>query len=156
MDFEPIVEAPRIMDERIFQPEPMGLRMRLTSLPLPQRFQFQAEQGVFYVDFSHFAVKRLEEVEAVFAEARRRLQEIGYRVPAIVNYDEFELDGDLLDLWADRVAQLAAEHYTTVVRYAASAFTRASLAHTLKGHGLQPNMFGDLGRAQAQLPGDVA
>jgi propionate CoA-transferase len=70
-------------------------------------------------------------------------------VPAIVNYDEFHLDDDLLDDWADRVAQLSERHYTTVTRYASNAFVRASLAQTLRAHGVAPNVFRNVDGAQA-------
>jgi hypothetical protein len=56
-------------------------------------------------------------VTAIFDEAQRQLRAIGRKVPAIVNHDEFELDGDLMELWAGHVAQLAERHYTTVVTF---------------------------------------
>ena len=152
MGFAPIIDGtPALMDPRLFQAEPLALRDRLTALPLPERFRWHAEQGVFYIDFSHLAVRRADELGAVFDEAERHLAVIGRKVPAIVNYDEFQLDTELLDTWADRVAELAARHYTQVVRYAGNAFVRASLAHTLRAHGLTPNVYGSEGAAQQGL-----
>jgi propionate CoA-transferase len=142
MDFAPIVDTPpKAMDARIFRPEPMGLRAILTAVPLASRFRFNAEQDVFYVDFSRFAVKRAEDIEAIHDEAARQLSAIGHKVPAIVNYDEFQLDGDLLDEWADMVARLCERYYTQVTRYASNAFVRASLAQSLSAHGVKPNVY---------------
>jgi len=148
MDFAPIVEkAPKLMDARIFREDTMGLRAILTAVPLAARFHFQPEQGVFYVDFSRFTVKRAEDIEAIYTEAARQLEAIGHKVPAIVNYDEFQLDGDLLDEWADMVARLCERYYTQVTRYASNAFVRASLAQSLSAHGVKPNVFRDAGGA---------
>jgi propionate CoA-transferase len=153
MDFEPVIDAPpRRMDERIFRPDAMALRAELTSLALAERFRFHPEQGVFYVDFSRLRVKRAEDVVAIFDEADRQLAPLGRKVPAVVNYDDFELDDELMDLWADQVARVADAHYTTVVRYAANAFVRAGLAHTLAEHGLKPNMYASAASAQSHLP----
>ncbi len=153
MHFTPVINGtPTLMDETLFRPETIGLRDRLTRLPIAERLHFHAEQGVFYIDFSHLRVRSAAEVDALFDETERQLAEVGRRVPAIVNYDEFELDGDLLDLWADRVAACAARHYTHVVRYAGNAFVRASLAHTLREHGLAPNLYGSAEAAERGLP----
>ncbi|MBW2594520.1 MAG: acyl CoA:acetate/3-ketoacid CoA transferase [Deltaproteobacteria bacterium] len=37
MDFKPIIKAPRLMDERIFAPEPMGLEDNFQGMPLEDR-----------------------------------------------------------------------------------------------------------------------
>ncbi len=142
MDFTPVMPgAPKLMDARIFAPEPMGLRAILTAVPLSARLQYNPAQGVFYVDFSRFTVKRADEIEAIHDAVARQLEPIGHKVPAIVNYDEFQLDEDLLDEWADMVARLCERYYTTVTRYASNAFVRASLAQSLSAHGVTPNVF---------------
>jgi propionate CoA-transferase len=152
MDFAPILRGtPRTMDARIFEPGTMGLREHLTALPMPERFRWHAEQGVFYVDFSRLTVRHADEVQAIFEEAARHLEPLGRKVPAIVNYDEFALDETLHDAWADMVVALQSRYYTTVTRYAGNAFVRASLAHTLAAHGLRPNLYGDERTARSHL-----
>ena len=37
MDFNPIIKKPRLMDERIFNPEPMGLEGNFQDMPLEDR-----------------------------------------------------------------------------------------------------------------------
>jgi len=141
MEFAPVLlGAPKPMDPRIFLPDTMGLRATLTAVPLSARLHYNELQGVFYVDFSRFTVKRADEIEAIHDEAARQLEPLGHKVPAIVNYDEFQLDEDLLDEWADMVARLSERYYTTVTRYASNAFVRASLAQSLSARGLTPNV----------------
>ena len=58
MDFTPIIKgSPRLMDARIFRPEPMGLKDDLLTLTLEERLTYDAEENLFFVNFEGFAVK---------------------------------------------------------------------------------------------------
>ncbi len=63
MDFKPIVKQPRIMDARIFLPEPMGLRDDLLVLPLESRLSYDRQQNLFFVNFEGYAVRDLEQID---------------------------------------------------------------------------------------------
>jgi propionate CoA-transferase len=68
MDFHPVMKAPpRLMDERIFRPEPMGLREELLSLPLDERFTYDAQHQVFYVNFEGLTVKTHDDMQRIQA-----------------------------------------------------------------------------------------
>src|SRR5262249_55688047 len=50
MDFRPALrESLRLMDERIFRPEPLQLRDDLLRLPLEERFLYDPQQGLFFI-----------------------------------------------------------------------------------------------------------
>lgn len=143
MGFAPILRgAPAWMDARIFDPAGMGLRAELTALPVAERLRFNEAQGVLYIDFSRLTIRRQEEIDAVRDGVARLLAPLGRKVPVIVNYDDFQLDESLHDAWADMVVGLATRYYTQVTRYASNAFVRAALAHTLRAHGMEPNVHG--------------
>src|ERR1700730_16037275 len=58
MDFKPIVrETPDVMDSRIFREEPMGLRDHMLSMPLDQRFTYDPQQNLFFVNFERFPLR---------------------------------------------------------------------------------------------------
>ena len=60
MDFRPAVREPLpAMDPRIFRPQSMGLRDDLLRVPLEQRFVYDPQQNVLFVNLSHFTVKTL-------------------------------------------------------------------------------------------------
>ena len=42
-----------IMDERIFRPEPMGLRDDMLSIPMDSRFTLDAERGIFFINWGY-------------------------------------------------------------------------------------------------------
>jgi len=54
--------SPRLMDARIFRPEPMGLKEDLLTLTLDERLTYDAEENLFFVNFEGFAVKTAQEV----------------------------------------------------------------------------------------------
>jgi hypothetical protein len=63
------------MDSRIFRPQSMGLRDDLLRVPLEQRFVYDPQQNVLFVNLSHFTVKTLVRVwpfrAGLGVEARR-------------------------------------------------------------------------------------
>jgi propionate CoA-transferase len=66
MDFRPTIKGPpRLMDARIFQPEPMGLKEDLLTLTLAERLTYDAEENLFLVNFEGYAVKTSQQVEDI-------------------------------------------------------------------------------------------
>ena len=73
MDFKPIVKQPRIMDARIFLPDPMGLRDDLLVLPLESRLSYDRQQNLFFVNFEGYAVRDLEQIDRIEQAVREHL-----------------------------------------------------------------------------------
>jgi len=142
MDFEPL-RAKRLqtMDPRLFQAEPIGLRQALESLPLADRFQYDAAAGVLFINFAGLAIRRESDLAGIEAAVQQRCGPLGRRVPAVVNYDGFTIAHDLMDAYAELVHRLTERYYTRVTRYTSSAFLRLSLAHSLEAHHVPPEMF---------------
>src|SRR5215212_2912965 len=97
------------MDSRIFRPQSMGLRDNLLRVPLEQRFVYDSQQNVLFVNLSHFTVKTLEDVEQIRTTVAQRLSPLDKKVYAIVNYDGFRIDPDLIDPYFDRVKMVWGE-----------------------------------------------
>ena len=74
MDFAPIIkDTPRLMDERIFRPEPMGLKEDLLTLTLEERLTYDAAENLFFVNFEGYAVQTGQEVEVSKMRWKRSL-----------------------------------------------------------------------------------
>ena len=72
MGFAPIVDGtPRLMDPRIFRPEPMDLRNDLIAVPLAERFSYDAQQNTFFINFERLSIRSLADVEAIRTSSRR-------------------------------------------------------------------------------------
>jgi len=63
MDFMPIIkESVRLMDERIFRLEPMGLREDLLTLTLEERLIYDPSENLFFVNFEGHSIKTRQDI----------------------------------------------------------------------------------------------
>jgi propionate CoA-transferase len=152
MDFKPIIrQEPELMDARIFRPEPMGLRDDLLSIPLDQRFTYDPQQNLFFVNFERFAVRSREQIRAIVKTVEQKLAPVGHRVYAIVNYDNFSILPELLDEYSQAVAGLVDRFYSGVSRYTTSGFLRMKLGEALEKRGVAPHIFESAAEARSDL-----
>lgn len=151
MDFKPIVRRTRLMDERIFRDQPMQLRHQLLAVPLAQRFSYDPQQDLFFVNLEGHAVNRMADVTAIQAEVEKHLGILGKKVRAIVNYDNFTIMPDLLEAYSDMVQGLMQRVYAGVTRYTTSSFLRAKLGDALEQRAVAPYIFESSDEAQAHL-----
>src|SRR4030095_10126568 len=63
MDFEPIVNAPRIMEGSIFATGRMGLRDRMLETPFEERFSYDARLRMLFIDLRQLAIKSQRDIE---------------------------------------------------------------------------------------------
>ncbi len=142
MAFKPHVPRdPITMDAAIFADEPMNLRERMLALPLAERFAYDAEHNVLFLNFERLRVRTPADVAAIHAEIRRRLEDIGHKVYGIVNYDHFDLAPEVADDYAAMVRSVVDRYYFGVSRYSTSAFLRAKLGNALEHRGVAPHIY---------------
>ena len=84
----------------------MGLRDHLLSIPLDQRFTYDPQQNIFFVNFERFSVRSRGEIRAIVNAVENKLTSLGHRVYAIVNYDNFFILPELLDEYSVAVRGL--------------------------------------------------
>jgi propionate CoA-transferase len=152
MDFTPIIDAPpRLMDERIFLPSPMGIRSELLAVPLRERLVYDPEQQMFFVNFEGLNVKNKETIEEIRQLVAERLAPLGRKVAAIVNYRNFGIDPELVDAYTDMVRGLMENYYSSVTRYTTSGFVRAKLGEALARRSVAPHIYESADEARARL-----
>jgi len=151
MDFEPLVRDVRPMDPMIFRPEPMDLRARMLALPLEQRFSYDAEQNLFFVNFERMSVGSSQDVGRIREEVEKRLAPLGRKVYAIVNYDNFDLAPAAVDAYAAMVKHLVEHYYVDVTRYTTSGFLRMKLGDALRERGVAPHIYESADEARGHL-----
>ena len=111
--FTPIIDRePKLIDERLFRDQPMGLKDDLLTVPLDARFAYDADRNIFFINMEAMSVSTPAEAEAIVAEIEKRLTAVGKKVPVVVNYDNFYLAPDLADTYTSAVRSLA-ERYLT-------------------------------------------
>jgi propionate CoA-transferase len=148
LKFKPIVREPKLMDERIFRPEIMGLEQLLLGLSLADRISYDGERNILFINFEGFQVRTVDDVDLVRREVEARCKAIGKKVHLIVNYDAFTLDPAVSDAYFSMITYMQQRYYTTASRYTTSAFMRLKLGDALSERNLAPHVFET--RAEAQ------
>ncbi len=142
MEFKPLIPRdPALMDARIFREGVMGLRDDMVGIPIDQRFAYDKQQDLFFVNLERFVIRSSADIKAIEKAAEAKLAPLGKRVYAIVNYDNFSIPPDLLDEYSAMVRSLTDHYYSGVSRYTTSGFLRIKLGEALEGRGVAPHIF---------------
>ncbi len=141
MEFQPIIDAPAQMDPRLFRSGVIGLKDDLLGVPLEERIAYDKDSDTMFLNFESLRILSRAEVEAVRQAVEAKCQEIGHKVHAVVNYDDFEVDEDALDAYADMAAEMTERWYRSVKRYTTSAFMRMKFGEQLAQRGYSPHIF---------------
>ena len=152
MAFRPAISPDlKSMDPRIFRDEAMGMRDDMLALPLEQRFAYDDKHNMFFVNFEGLNVRSAADIERIRQLIEARLTPLERKVYAIVNYDNFTLNPELLDSYMDMVRDVVARFYIRVTRYTTSTFTRARLGDALAQRDVTPHFFNTSAEALARL-----
>lgn len=142
MDFKPVIKGdPALMDEKIFLPDPMGLKEVLLTVPLEERLSYDQEENIFFVNFEGFAIRTSQDVLAIKDAVVDIVAPLEKRVYTIVNYDNFSIVPDIVDEYSDMVKFLVDNYYSGVTRYTTSAFLRMKLGDALQKRDVSPHIY---------------
>jgi len=142
MEFIPIIkDTPRLTDGRIFMPEPMGLKDDLLTVSLEDRLTYNPVENLFFVNFEGYTVKTEEDVRAVEAAVSGILTPLDRKVYTIVNYDNFHIAPELVDVYMDMVKGLMGRFYSGVTRYTTSAFLRMKIGDALQKRNVASHIY---------------
>ncbi len=152
MAFKPVIRGtPRPMDPRIFRDEPMQLRADIVAVPLESRFQYDATQNIFFVDFESLSLRHDADIERIRSIVEAILLPLGRKVPVVVNYHGFDIQEELIDPYANMIKGLMDSCYAQVTRYATNTFLKARLGDALSARQLKPGIFESAEEARAGL-----
>ncbi len=152
MEFRPKIAAPlALMRPSIFAPELIGLREEVLQMPLLQRFHYDEVQGIFFANFAGMSIRNAADIEAVRSTLESKLAPLGRKVPAMVDYDNFWVMPELMDLYSDMVLDVSSRYYSRVTRYTTSVFIRAKLGEALLERGVHPLIFDNVQDARRRL-----
>ncbi|MCB0162609.1 MAG: acyl CoA:acetate/3-ketoacid CoA transferase, partial [Anaerolineae bacterium] len=142
MGFQPIINAtPRLMDARIFRPEPMGLKDDLLVIPLAHRLTYDPDENILFANFEGMSVNSKEDVDAIKAALEDTLEPIGKKVRVVTNYDHFTILPELVDVYRSMVREIVSTYTVDVTRYTTSAFLRFLLRRAERRQRLSAQLF---------------
>jgi len=148
MGFRPIMSEPRLMNELIFRPEPMGLEQLLLGLSLSERITYDQQRNTIFINFEGFQVRTTADVDLVRREVEARCKAIGKKVALVANYDGFYLDPTVSDAYFSMITYMQNRYYSSASRYTTSAFMRLKLGAGLAERNLAPHVFETWAEAQ--------
>jgi propionate CoA-transferase len=151
MDFESIIGEYAIMDPRIFSAGPMNLESELLNMSLPERVTYDAERNILFLNFEGMYVRVAADVKAIWDICEERCRAAGRRVGVVINYDRFRINQAMYDAYAEMDRYFLAHYFTTITRYATSAFLRAKLGEAFSQRNIAPHVFERREEAQAFL-----
>ena len=151
MGFKPVIGEPDVMDLRIFRPEPMGLDTHLLNLDLPDRITYDPQRNILFLNFVGMYIRVKDDIVTLRRLLEDRCRKIGKRVGVFINYDSFRISEDTLDDYADMDRYMLEHYYTTITRFATSAFMRMKLGQAFTRRNIAPHVFEKKEDAQAFL-----
>lgn len=81
------------------------------------------------------------DVEAIRQQVVSMLGNLGHKVYAVVNYDNFRIGPSVLDAYTDMVTSLMEGYYQHVTRFTTSTFLRMKLGDALASRGVAPYIY---------------
>ena len=152
MAFAPIIsDHPQLMDRRIFQEKPMGLKEDLLTVKLEERLSYDAQENLFFVNFEGYGVNDQETIDEIQAAAEKILAPLNRKVFTIVNYDNFNIQPQLIDSYTSMVKYLVDHYYLGVTRYTTSTFLRMKLGAALQERDVAPHIYESSSEAKDAL-----
>jgi propionate CoA-transferase len=129
----------------------MNLEGELLNLSLPERVTYDAERNILFLNFEGMHVRVAEDVKAIWDICEQRCRDAGRRVGVVINYDRFRMNPEMLDAYAEMDRYFLTHYFTTITRYATSAFLRAKLGQAFSQRDIAPHIFERKDEAQAFL-----
>jgi propionate CoA-transferase len=151
MAFAPIVREPvPLMDPMLFAPARIGLRHR-APLMLEERVDYAPEDNVLYINFEGLSVLTEADADRLAAFMEARLAELGRKVNAVVNYDNFELGALAADRYWEMVRHNEGRYFASSTRYSTNAFYRRQLGDRFARANLGQRIYGSFEEAKSHL-----
>ena len=149
--FVPPIDGPRPMDPALFAPSPLKLRERLLDVRIDDRLTYDDTTNTVFMNFAGMRVRSEADIQRIVASVDKLLAPLGHRVNAIVNYDGFRVDDDVMTAYRDAVKYVAERYYVNVTRYAHSGLMRHLLGSELSRRALDAHVYETEDEAQRRL-----
>ncbi len=151
MEFRPRISADlKLMDERIFRPEVMGLRDS-TVKPLSERVSYNPDENVAYANFEGLSLVTEEDAHELANFLDQWFAGLGRKVNVIVNYDNFTLGIRAKPIFFEMVRRNQEKYFLSSTRYSTNAFFRLQLGEEFAAAQMEQQFYKNFAEARARL-----
>lgn len=140
MDFTPVMNDVRLMDERIFVDQPMQLQAEMVDSPVSRRINYDAKANQLTANMRGYSVSTASDLTAIKERVEQLCQPLGGRVDMIAWYDGFTIDDSLESAYSDMMASLEKRFYKSAIRYTRDPFIRLKFGAELKKRDLTTSL----------------
>ena len=151
LPFTPIVYEPKPMLESLFQEGPFGLRELLHDIHIEDRISYNAQTNTLFLDYGGMRVNNSDDLVRIKNAVDSTLEPLGRQVNAIVNYDSFWANPEIMDDYLDLVRYVEDRYYIKVSRYTSNGFARLKLAKGLSKRAVTSDLMHTHIEARARL-----
>jgi len=102
------VRDPRLMDARIFAPEPMGLRERMLTMPIENRVSYDPKFKMLFLNFRQLAIKSEGDVQRIKVAVEDCVEPFRHSIYGIVDYRGCAIESSVLDSYSRMIDALIA------------------------------------------------
>ncbi|MFT6103260.1 MAG: propionate CoA-transferase [Granulosicoccus sp.] len=141
MDFEPIINKPRLMAPCIFREDPMKLNEHLLLRELDERISYDPERNTAFLNLEGYQVRVKDDVDRIAVVVEDLYHSVSQKFAMVVNYDGVFIDPMLMDYHANMISDMEEQFYTTSTRYSTGAFLRMKLGEALSKRKVSPHLF---------------
>lgn len=151
MEFRPRIAADlKLMDERIFRPELMGLRDSSVK-PLAERVSYNPEENVAYANFEGLSLVTEADAHELATFLDQWFASLGRKVNVIVNYDNFTLGLRAKPIFFEMVRQNQEKYFLSSTRYSTNAFFRMQLGEEFAAAQMGQQFYKNFAEARERL-----
>jgi len=141
MGFRPVIDEVIDMDPRIFNKQPMNIRELFLLKELRARLSYDEGRNMLTIDFSGLEVESEEDIENIGKIVQETCEKIGRKVDALINYNGFRIDKNVIDAYMAMGQSIINNHYGQVARYNTNRDTRARFESAYRSRNLAANLF---------------
>jgi propionate CoA-transferase len=123
-------------------------------MSLSDRIHYDQARNTIYLNFAGLRVRTRKDITDIHEAVEDQMRAIGKRVHSVVNYDNFVIDEDVMDDYADLVKYIDETYYLSVHRYTTSAFLRLKLGKELGKRQLSPRVYESVDEARGRIEQD--
>lgn len=111
------------------------------NIRFEDRFRYDEKEDMFYVNFNGFTVNTTKDVSKIEFMVAEILSPLEKKVSAIVNYENFAINNDVVQEYTAMINRLMEHFYKGVTRYTASSSLQLRLRNALKQANLTPHVY---------------
>lgn len=134
MDFRPHVSPElKMMSEAIFRPETLGLDESNEAL-ITERLHYDQSSNTVFMNFEGLRLDSSEQVEKLQESLKPYFEQLGGKVRAVVNYENFYVAPAAEVAYFELVRANTAKYFESSVRYSSDAFFRRKAGPRFQEH----------------------